>query len=180
MTIKQARGKGVFEKFCGICDRIIYHGRCNIDKESIYLDTSIISAYYDKRAKDRQETTKKFWNEILPNYRICISEITIQELSNTKDEFLKVNLLDMTKTFKILKLNKKTENLARLYIEHEIFPEKYFDDALHVAVASYYKVPYLVSWNFTHLVKVRTRRMVNSINTMAGFGIIEIISPQEL
>jgi hypothetical protein len=86
----------------------------------------------------------------------------------------------MIKTFKVLKLNKKTENLARLYVEHGIFPEKYFDDAVHVAVASYYKVPYLVSWNFTHLVKVKTRRMVNSINTLAGFGIIEIISPQEL
>jgi hypothetical protein len=49
-----------------------------------------------------------------------------------------------------------------------------------VAIASYYKAPYLVSWNFTHLVKVKTRRMVNSINTLEGFGVIEIISPQEL
>ncbi|MBA4416401.1 MAG: hypothetical protein C0392_00605 [Syntrophus sp. (in: bacteria)] len=159
---------------------MIYHRRCKIEKESIYLDTSIISAYYDKRSKDRQEATINFWNEILPNYRACISEITVQELSNTKDELLKVDLLDMTKEFKVLKSNKKIENLARLYVEHGIFPEKYFDDALHVAIVSYYKVPYLVSWNFTHLVKVKTRRMVNSINTVAGFGVIEIISPQEL
>ncbi|MCX5809409.1 MAG: type II toxin-antitoxin system VapC family toxin [Proteobacteria bacterium] len=151
-----------------------------MEKETVYLDTSIISAYYDKRSKDRQEATIKFWNEILLNYKVYISEITIQELSNTKDKLLKVDLLDMTKEFKVLKSNKKIENLARLYVEHGIFPEKYFDDALHVAIASYYKVPYLVSWNFTHLVKVKTRRMVNSINTLAGFEVIEIISPQEL
>jgi hypothetical protein len=86
----------------------------------------------------------------------------------------------MTQEFKVLKLNKKIESLARLYVEHGIFPEKYFDDALHVAIASYYNVSYLVSWNFKHLVKVKTRRLVNSINALAGFGGIEIISPQEL
>lgn len=113
-------------------------------------------------------------------YSVCISEITIQELSNTKDELLKDNLLNIAQKFKVLKLNKKIEDLARLYVEHGIFPEKYFDDALHVAIASYYNVLYLVSWNFEHLVKVKTRRLVNSINDLAGFGAIEIISPQEL
>jgi len=30
-------------------------------KELLYLDTSVVSAYYDRRAKERQEITTKFW-----------------------------------------------------------------------------------------------------------------------
>jgi hypothetical protein len=54
------------------------------------------------------------------------------------------------------------------------------DDARHVAIATFYEIAYLVSWNFEHLVKVKTRRMVNSINILEGFREIEIVSPQEL
>ncbi|MDI6704171.1 MAG: hypothetical protein QME40_05845 [bacterium] len=70
--------------------------------------------------------------------------------------------------------------MARAYIEKEIFSEKYIDDALHVAMASYYDISYLVSWNYEHLVKVRTRRLVNSVNILEGFKEIEIVSPLEL
>jgi predicted nucleic acid-binding protein len=58
-------------------------------KESLYLDTSVLSAYYDKRAKERQDATIKFWKDVLPNYKVYISEITVEELENTKDESLK-------------------------------------------------------------------------------------------
>ena len=58
-------------------------------KESVYLDTSVPSAFYDKRSKERQEATVKFWKETLPKYNTYISDITIEELNNTKDENLK-------------------------------------------------------------------------------------------
>lgn len=32
-------------------------------QESIYLDTSVPSAYYDHRARERQEATLVFWGE---------------------------------------------------------------------------------------------------------------------
>lgn len=66
-----------------------------------------------------------------------------------------------------------------LYLDTSV-PSAYFDDALHVAVTTYYVISYIVSWNFEHLVKVKTRKWVNSVNTLEGFRGIEIISPQEL
>ena len=149
-------------------------------KESLYLDTSVPSAYFDKRAKERKDATKKFWQEILPNYRVYVSEITLRELDDTKDEYLRKKLRRIVKNFNILKSNKKISGLAKVYIERGIFPERYLDDALHVAIATYYEISYLVSWNFEHLVKVKTRKWVNSVNTLEGFRGIEIVSPQEL
>lgn len=149
-------------------------------KETLYLDTSVVSAYYDERAKERQEATIKFWREVLPDYRIHISEITVEELEDTKDESLRRKLTKLIKGFKILKTNGKIRDLARAYIRKEVFSEKYIDDALHVAIASFYEISYVVSWNFEHLVKVKTRKLVNLVNMLEGFREIEIISPQEL
>ena len=149
-------------------------------KESLYLDTSVPSAYFDKRAKERKDATIKFWQEVLPNYRVYVSEITLRELDDTKNEYLRKKLRRIVKNFNILKSNKKISKLAKVYIERGIFPERYLDDALHVAVATYYEISYLVSWNFEHLVKVKTRKWVNSVNTLEGFRGIEIVSPQEL
>ena len=149
-------------------------------KESLYLDTSVPSAYYDARVKERQESTIKFWKDVLPNYKVYVSEITVKELDNIKDETLKGKFRDLTKDFKVLKVNKNIRDLAEVYIDKGIFPEKYIDDALHVAIASYYEISYLISWNFQHLVKVRTRRSVKLVNSLEGIREIEIISPQEL
>lgn len=149
-------------------------------KETIYIDTSVISAYYDDRAKDRQETTTKFWTHILPNYKVYISDITVEELEDTKDEALRKRLLKAIKDFEVLKTNQKIKDLANAYIENDVFPERYFDDAQHVAIASFYEISYLVSWNFEHMVKVKTRRLVRLVNALEGFKEIEIVSPPEL
>ena len=149
-------------------------------KESLYLDTSVPSAYYDKRAKERMEATIKFWKEVLPHYKTYVSESVVEELEDTKDERLKRKFRKLIKGFKILKEKKIIRDLARAYIEKEIFSEKYLDDALHVAMASYYEISYLVSWNYEHLVKVKTRRLVNSVNILEGLKEIEIVSPLEL
>jgi len=34
----------------------------------VYLDTSVPSAYWDDRAPERQELTKRFWSERLPDF----------------------------------------------------------------------------------------------------------------
>lgn len=123
-------------------------------EESLYLDTSVPSAYYDRRAKERQDATIKFWGEILPKYKVYVSEITVRELEDTKDEALRKRLKELIKDFEVLKINENIKDLARTYIKNGIFLEKYNEDALHVAIASFYEVSYLVSWNFDHIVKV--------------------------
>lgn len=149
-------------------------------KETLYLDTSVISAYYDERAKERRAATITFWENVISHYKIFVSEITVEELEATKDETLKINFRKLIANMSLLRLNKKVRGLANAYIDRGIFPEKYIDDALHVAIATYHDISYVVSWNFEHLVKVKTRKTVNLVNILEGYKEIEIISPQEL
>jgi len=148
-------------------------------KLKIYLDTSVFSAYYDDRVEVRQEQTKRFWVKLV-EYDKYISEIVMDELNAVTDNELREKLIELTKDFEIIKVDSESEALANQYIRKEIFPEKYRDDALHLAIASVNGIDILISWNFEHLVKRKTRLEANLANSLNGYKSIDIIAPPEL
>ena len=147
-------------------------------KAKVYLDTSVISALYDDRTPERMQLTKSAWDN-LDDYKVYISELVVNELDAAPKERRKI-FIDTVANFQVLELLEEAKELANNYIAEEIFPEKYRDDALHVAIATVNDIKYLLSWNFKHLVKVKTRKMVSLINTKLDYNEIEIIAPPEL
>jgi len=147
-------------------------------KTSIYLDTTVISALFDERTVERLYQTQQFWKHI-NEYTVFISELVIDEIKGASQP-LQDKMLEKIASFTSLSITDEVQYLAELYIKNGIFPEKYFDDALHTALASTNQIGILLSWNFTHLVKVKTRRMVALINAIHNYGPVEIISPPEL
>jgi len=47
-------------------------------------------------------------------------------------------------------------------------------------VATVNSLDVLISWNFEHIVKLKTKREVNVINVLLGYDEIEIIEPAML
>lgn len=80
----------------------------------------------------------------------------------------------------IVSVNEDVYLLARKYIEEGIIPQIYQDDALHIALATFNEADALISWNFKHMVKLKTIRGVNGVNRMLGFKELEILTPQSL
>jgi predicted nucleic acid-binding protein len=147
-------------------------------KTKIYLDTSVISALFDSRTPERQAMTYSAWKQ-LNDYEVFISEIVIDELSKTSEP-LKTSFFERIREFQVLSVTEGAHYLAQMYVAQGIFPQKYYDDALHVAVASVNQISILLSWNFRHLVKLKTRRMVSLVNVHEDYMPVEIISPPEL
>ena len=147
-------------------------------KNKVYLDTSVISALFDERTPERLSMTFGLWTK-LDDYEVFISELVLEELERVNNQ-MREKMLDAVKKFTVLTISEKAERLAKIYIKQGIFPEKYFDDALHVALAAENQIGILISWNFTHLVKLKTRRMVSVVNLQENFIPVEIISPPEL
>ncbi len=145
---------------------------------SVYLDTSVISALFDDRTPERKRFTEEFWRN-LENYRVCVSTVVKEEINAVSEE-LRERMMDKISGFEILESTVEVKNLAEEYIRRIIFPERYKSDAIHVAVAVVNDIDFLISWNFKHLVKVKTRRMVNLVNEISGYPTIEIIAPPEL
>jgi len=149
-------------------------------KKSIYLDTSVISALFDSRTPERQHLTKLFWEQAISSYNIYISEIVIDELNDVSDKSLQHELLNTIANFKVLNVSKEITDLANEYVSRNIIPQKHSVDAVHIAVAVFNGINYLVSWNFKHMVKVKTREQVMLVNSLLGYPILDIVAPPEL
>ena len=144
----------------------------------IYLDTSVISALYDVRTPERQEMTRVAWAR-LDGHEVFLSQTVIDELNNAPFQ-LREKMLAVVSPFTVLPVSAAAGTLANIYVGQGIFPKRYFDDALHVAIASVNNIGVLLSWNFSHLVKLNTRRMVALVNAVENHMPVEIISPPEL
>ncbi|MBI4652873.1 PIN domain-containing protein [Candidatus Kuenenbacteria bacterium] len=150
------------------------------EKLKIYLDTSVISAYFDERLLERQGYTKSSW-KILKNYDIYISQLVLKEINNHPDTIKRNKMLQLVKNFKILSIEtKEIKELAQEYVKKKIIPEKYWEDALHLACASVNELNILTSWNYAHLLKLNTKTRVNAINILLGYKPIELVEPPML
>jgi predicted nucleic acid-binding protein len=147
-------------------------------KTNIYLDTTVISALFDKRTPERMAQTKQFWEKI-DEYNVFFFFFVVDEIKGASQP-LQDEMLQKITGFTTLSVTDDAQNLANVYVENKVFPEKYSDDALHTALAAVNRIGILLSWNFTHLVKLKTRQMVALINTMHSYNLIEIITPPEL
>lgn len=148
-------------------------------KVKVYLDTSVISALFDERNPERKSLTGAFFKE-LRNFEVFISEITVAEIERTLDLGLQSKMNNAVAQFSVLPLIDEVEWLAKEYIRHDAVPEGFLEDAYHIAIAVINEVDYLLSWNFKHIVRRKTRDTVRMVNTLNGLRQIDIMTPAEL
>lgn len=153
-------------------------------RESIYLETTIVSYYTSKPSRDiivlaHQEITRQWWLKVIGRYNIFISEVVIEEASSGDPEAIKRRLEEL-KDFPHLELNDKVEKMAQVYMERLEIPEKSLRDAAHLAVASVHNIDYLVTWNCTHLANGEVIKKLMKINESLGIHTPIICTPEEL
>ncbi len=142
---------------------------------TIYLETSVVGAYLDKGDSFRRDLTIRWWEHELKNYRAYISPLVQRELERTREPYRK-SYLKLIHHLPQLEVPEEAAILADGYIGRGIFQRKFLGDALHVALASFHKIDYLVTWNFGHLASVHRQARIKLFNTAAGFFVPEIVS----
>lgn len=149
-------------------------------KLKIYLDTSVISHLKADDVPDRMAKTLEFWNYLAKgDYDSYISELVIAEVNNCpepKKSFLESKMQQVP--FIALEIDNEVITLAEKYMEENLFPKRYRDDAIHIALASVYGCNVVVSWNFKHMVKIKTILGVNGVNKLMGYADIQIVTPE--
>jgi hypothetical protein len=148
-------------------------------KLRVYLDTTVISAAEDPRAPDRRAETLAFFDRAA-EFDLASSELTRSEILATPDPERRQALVSRFAAMSILAIEPAMRTLAQQYVAHDIIPQAYQDDALHIAIAVLSGQDVLASWNFRHLVNRRRRAQVNLLNACHGLPTIEIVTPSEL
>ena len=149
-------------------------------RSRVYLDTSVPNAYLEERDLSRMEKTRSFWGRI-GQYQIFISDLVIQEIEDIGDPVKRRRLLALVSGFQTMRSkNGEIASLAVEYVGRGIIPMKHVEDAVHIAVATFYEIDVLTSWNFEHIVKLKAKREINVINVLLGYNQLEIVEPSML
>ena len=77
-------------------------------------------------------------------------------------------------------LNQSCFNLAREIILQGILPSHSLDDSYHIATAIINECDIIVSWNFKHIVNVKTINGVRTITDLNKHKPINILNPLTL
>ena len=151
-------------------------------KLKVYLDTSVVSYLYQVDAPEKMQNTLDLW-KLFKNkvYEVYISDIVIREISGCNEEKLKI-LLDYLDQidYNIIETDVDTVELAGKFIDFGILKQKSFDDCQHIAAAILAGCDIITSWNFKHIVNVKTVRGVKVITTLEGYKDLLIYPPSVL
>lgn len=149
-------------------------------RHSYYIDTSVPNYLFAERNLDHVRATRAFFDIVRrKKIKAVISTVVVEEISRAPVN-KKNKLFNLIRKIKELDLDLKAEKLARAYVKNNVVPAKYFNDALHLAIATVNRIDCLVSWNFKHLINVKAKEKVNHLNYKYGYGYLDLISPEEV
>ena len=151
-------------------------------KIKCYLDTSILNFLFAEDDVPKRDITAKFFDQLhIIADQVFISDEVIKEIGRAPEP-IRSQLMGLLEKIKplLLEFDIEAEELAKRYVREGIIPERYKSDAIHIAIAVINKVEVIISWNFEHIVKLKTRIMVNEVNRSFGYHDIEICSPNEV
>jgi predicted nucleic acid-binding protein len=150
-------------------------------KQKIYLETTVFYFYFDENRDAHADTVRLFEDIARGKYEAYTSAYVIRELENAANEKCdKVLALIDRYEITVLGLDPEAEQLAYAYVELGVIPGKYWMDGVHIAIAAINELDMIISMNFQHIVKRKTKRGAASINVLNGYRAIEIYSPMEV
>ena len=79
-----------------------------------------------------------------------------------------------------VKITDDVSDIAQQIIEMGILTKKSYDDCQHIAAAVVAECNCIISWNFKHIVNIKTIRGVRAITNLKGYKPIEILNPSVL
>jgi len=150
-------------------------------KQKIYLETTLFNFYFDTDREAHPHTVKLFKEIAAGKYEAFTSDYVTTELERASEEKRdKMIGLLSEYSIKVLAPDPEAGRLADLYISDGVIPQKYRTDGLHIAIATVSDLDMIVSMNFRHIVKRKTKLVTGSINVLNGYRAIEIYSPMEV
>ena len=121
---------------------------------TVYVETTIPSFYYtlrtDAESVARMHWTRHWWATYADSCTLTTSAAVIDELQMGTGERT-ADRIALLANATLLPITDEVIQIAQAYIDRCVMPRDPEGDALHLALASYHKADFLLTWNCKHL-----------------------------
>jgi predicted nucleic acid-binding protein len=150
-------------------------------KLKLYLETTVFNYYFDEERDGHADTVQLFEAIGARKYDAYTSAYVVAELE-VAAEPKRTAMLSLIERFGIRELPTSDEvtRLAQLYVQNGIIPVRYTLDATHVACASANELDCVLSYNFTHINRVKTKLLTDRLNNENGYKSVVICTSKEV
>jgi predicted nucleic acid-binding protein len=150
----------------------------------LYIDTSIVSYLRQPPseylvAAARNMLTRRWWEHERQEYELVTSQYVIDEAADG-DTHLAGERLAVLEGIPLLELTPEIDVIAMEIMARSILPPKAQLDALHIAVAAYHRIDYLLTWNCKHIANARILPKIHGVLNDMECWIPIICTPEEM
>ena len=152
--------------------------------KTIYIETSIVSYLTARPSRDLlasawQNATTRWWDTQRRNFKLFTSELVVEE-AGLGDAEMASRRLEVLAGLPHLTMPAEVTELAGALLAEGALPHVATDDALHVAIAAYHGIDYLLTWNCRHIDNAETKPLMRSVCAIHLHTCPEICTPLEL
>ncbi len=149
----------------------------------VYVETTIPSFYCEVRsdpeAVARKNWTQHWWDFKRAAYDLVTSVAVLDELAYG-DYAAKEQALSLIGNLPLVTIETPVLEIVETYIRRSVMPADPVGDALHLALASYHKCDFLLTWNCRHLANANKFRHIQRVNSILGLYVPDIVTPLQL
>ena len=145
------------------------------------METTIFNRFLENNREYCMETRKLF-DKILQNEIDAYTSVYVLEELDKALEPKRSEMINLISKYKItvLEIDQKAYDLSEIYIEMGIIPLKFRIDGIHIAMAAIHNMDCIVSLNFHHINRLKTKMATEIIHRMKGYNNPFICTPMEV
>ncbi len=148
-----------------------------------YVETSIPSFYFEARPEPemvaRRTWTRQWWSQAAASTELVTSLAVSDELQRGNFPS-RASCLELIASLPVVGVDTAVLEIVQAYVQHQVMPADPLGDALHLALASYHRCDFLVTWNCKHLANANKFGHIRRINALLGLYNPLLVTPLEL
>lgn len=151
----------------------------------VYIETTIPSFYFETRKSlecvVRRRWTRLWWDDHRDQFDLATSIAVRAELSDANyPKEKREKALALLDELPLLEVTDEIAVVAETYVKQLLMPQQPIADAVHLAIASYYRCDLLLTWNCVHLANPNKFRHISSVNKKLGLPVPAVVTPLQL
>jgi hypothetical protein len=137
--------------------------------------------YFDADREGHEDTVLLFDAIRAGKHKAYTSDYAVLEMQNASEP-KRASMLRLIEEYGIIRLEANDEalRLADLYVESGAIPKRFRFDSAHIAISSIHRLDCILSYNFHHINRLKTKILAEKINRAEGYGIVTICTAKEV